>query len=102
LVSPETCSPDFVQTTGTLGGFAARGTSSAIADAGIEKTMSARTILILPLVLKREKNASSNKSFRVRRALCLPSETSIHQQVFNDSRNHLALDPSRLEWLRAP
>jgi hypothetical protein len=49
LVSPETFSPDFVQSNGTLDGFAVRGASSAMADAEAVKKASARTILIFPL-----------------------------------------------------
>ncbi|MEH2567686.1 hypothetical protein [Bradyrhizobium sp. AZCC 2289] len=54
MFSPEICSLDFVQTSGTRDGFAGRGNSSAIADAGIVKMASARTILILSLLLKCE------------------------------------------------
>jgi hypothetical protein len=43
-----------VQTIGTLDGFAVRGNSSAIVDAGIARAARVRIILILPLFLKRE------------------------------------------------
>jgi hypothetical protein len=43
-----------VQTIGTLDGFAVRGNSSAIVDAGIARAAKARTIFILPLFLKRQ------------------------------------------------
>jgi hypothetical protein len=47
-VSPEICSPDFLQNIAIPDGFAVPGASSAIADADAMKTASARTILILP------------------------------------------------------
>jgi hypothetical protein len=62
LVSPEVCWLDFVQTIATLNGFEGSGASAAIADADIVKTVSAR-IIILPPLLKRKKNTFSGKLF---------------------------------------
>jgi hypothetical protein len=55
------CWPDFVQTKATLNGFAVSADLSAIADVDTAKTASARTIVILPPSLQREKNTSSGK-----------------------------------------
>jgi hypothetical protein len=60
LVSPEIFWLDFVQTIDTLTGFEGSGASAAIADADTVKTVSARMI-ILPPLLNRKKNTFSGK-----------------------------------------
>jgi hypothetical protein len=60
LVSPEICWLDFVQTIDTVTGLEGSGVSAAIADADTVKTVSARMI-ILPPLLKGKENAFSRK-----------------------------------------